>query len=67
MDTVDGSCKSVCVGGVIKARGVYVWQANPNGEPKEPRENPHRHERNMQTPHRKAIPQPGIELRTLLL
>ncbi len=47
----------------INPTGIF----NPKGEPKEPRENPHRHERNMQTPHRKAVPQPGIEPRTFLL
>ncbi len=37
------------------------------GETGAPGENPHRHGENMQTPHREALPQPGIEPRTLLL
>ncbi len=37
------------------------------GETGAPRENTCEHRKNIQTPHRKALPQPGIEPRTFLL
>ncbi len=37
------------------------------GETRAPGENTRRHRENMQTPHRKALPQPGMEPRTFLL
>ncbi len=52
---------------VITAGELYLYMFLVVGKTRAPGENPRVHGENMQTRHIKALPQPGIELRTFLM